>query len=58
MGGLAAQWQPKKRVVEPQRPRLGDTPHNYVVKRQNEQGNLFSSIIYERAGGGGPKRVS
>lgn len=40
----------KKRVAVQRRSRLGDTPHNYVVKRQNEQGNLFNSIIYESEG--------
>lgn len=38
----------------PQRHRLGDTPHNYVVEHQNELGNLFRPIVSEGAGGGGP----
>lgn len=57
-GWISSPLATKKRVAVPRRPQLGDTPHNYVVKRQNEQGNIFSSIIYERAGGGGSKRVS
>lgn len=57
-GWISSPLATKKRVAVPRRPRLGDTPHNYVVKRQNEQENLFNSIIYERAGGGGSKRVS
>lgn len=57
-GGFAAYWQPKRELAEPWRPRLGDTPHNYVVKRQNNQGNLFSSIVYEKTCGGGDPNVS
>lgn len=50
MGGLAAHRRAKKESGRETGSRLCDTPRNYVVKRQNEQGNLFNSIIYESEG--------